>query len=155
MSAVPCLRTVHRVKLRVVAAVLVVLGLALAGCASLQTAVAPDVDLTRHKIYFVEQNRTDDHHVASMISESLRARGLQVTHGPITMLPLAAEVIISYEDRWTWDFRTHMIGLRLTLRNAESGKALASATFDGATVLQEPNEVIARLIDKLFARPRG
>lgn len=127
----------------------------LAGCANFEATILPGRDLGNYRRFFVERGRSDDHNIASAIVRTLQERGFEADYGPLTMQPENAQAIVSFEDRWTWDFKSHLLALRMTVRDAETGQPLATASFyAGAEIKGEPSEVVAELIEKLFPRAR-
>lgn len=90
----------------------------LVGCASTRTQVAEKGrNLKEVRSYFVLRNLKDNHGIDVRIVRALQARGFQAESGPITLLPATAQVVITYEDRWAWDFSTHMVYLKLGARD--------------------------------------
>lgn len=125
------------------------------GCASYQSQVDHGRTSVEHQRYFVQANLNDNHAVAQLIASTLRARGLSAESGPLTMLPDDAEVVVTYQDRWTWDFGEHLVYLRIALRDADTGKPVSSAVFNGPVAInKDPPEVVARLIRELLDRNR-
>ena len=87
--------------------------LTLAGCASVQTKVKDGRTLAGQQRFFVLSNLNDNHAIDQLITRSLKARGLTADYGPLTMLPKETQVLITYKDRWTWDFSEHLIALEI------------------------------------------
>jgi hypothetical protein len=135
--------------------VLFFLSLALVGCSSYSARVEPGHDLTKYHEFFVKANFDDNHGIAGRIEGELRDRGFKATSGPLTMLPHSAQVIISYQDRWNWDFTNHLTGLTLRLSEARGDAPIAAATFDGpASMATSLDGAVDKVITKLFkARP--
>jgi hypothetical protein len=101
--------------------------LVLTGCTSLHRTVATGHDPAALREIFVASNLNDGHRLAEQLASALRARGLRATHGPLTMLPPSAEAVLHYEDRWSWDFGTHLTSLRLDLHQPGEKRPYASA----------------------------
>jgi hypothetical protein len=102
--------------------------LLLAGCANLSNQVTPGVDLRSVKRIWVERRLGDNNNVRDRIVRSLRAQGLEADAGPVTLMPeKGIDAILGYEDRWTWDFRTYLVELRVELRHPRTRELLASA----------------------------
>jgi hypothetical protein len=121
------------------------------GCASFDANVETSADLSSYRYYFVQSNTNDDHALASSIAAALRSHGLDADHGPLTMMQDTAELIVSYDDRWTWDFKNHMLALRIVIRKAADDKPIASASFySAASMNTDPQEVVARLVNKIL-----
>jgi hypothetical protein len=97
-------------------------------CTHLDRTVQPGRDPAALREIFVAQNLADNHRLAERIAAALRERGLRAETGPLTMLPPGAEAVIRYEDRWAWDFGSHMTYLRLDLHDPGQKRPYASAT---------------------------
>jgi len=122
----------------------------LAGCASIETRKV--VDLTRFKKIYVEHRLTDDRRVDEMIVQELTRLGYQASHGPLTMLPDHTDAVLTYEDRWEWDFKTYLIEFNVTVRTARTNKKLADGRYYQPTPNSKPPpEVVSRVLTPLFA----
>ncbi|MCX6939070.1 MAG: hypothetical protein NTU80_14485 [Verrucomicrobia bacterium] len=98
------------------------------GCTSLKRTVKPDRNPAALQEIFVAANLNDNHGVARHLAIALRARGLRASSGPLTMLPASAQAVLSYDDRWSWDFGEHMTYLRLDLHDPGELQPYATAT---------------------------
>lgn len=123
----------------------------LAGCSSMTSHKNPAVDFSKFGRFYVEHRLTDDHGIDQMIVNDLRGRGLEATFGPLTMMPEKVDVIISYQDQWTWDFKSYLIELNLSARNARSNRLISTATFrhPGPTGTA-PETMIRKILDSFF-----
>lgn len=120
----------------------------LAGCSSLSSQQNPAVDFGKFKSYYVEHRLTDNHGIDQMIVNDLRQRGLTASCGHLTMIPEKVDVIIAYEDRWTWDFKSYLIELNVIARNARTNKMIATATYRHPGPLsKDPEVMIAKILD--------
>ena len=69
------------------------------------------------------------------------------------MLPDGIQAIITYEDRWAWDFNNYLIELRLEMRENFTGKPLATGYYHQASALtKSPPEVVRLILDPLIKR---
>jgi hypothetical protein len=60
-------------------------------------------------------------------------------------------VVITYQDRWTWDFADHMVYLIIGARNAFSNDMIATVSFNASVPLREPAAAtVDRLVDRLL-----
>jgi hypothetical protein len=133
---------------------LLLLALLLAGCAEVSTRKMPRADLAGIQRVFVEKRFADDHRVNELLVRELQRRGRTAVTGPLTMQPDDAQVVLSYADRWTWDFGSYLIEISLEIRDARTGKPLASAGYRRAPVSrQTPAEMVAAMLDPLFGPP--
>lgn len=125
--------------------------LLLAGCASVETRKV--VDLAPFKHIYVEHRLTDDRHLDEMIVAELTRLGYEASRGPLTLMPDAADAVLTYEDRWEWDFKTYLIEFNVAVRTARTKKKLA----DGHYYQPTPNskaaaEVVSKVLTPLFAK---
>ena len=101
--------------------------LVLAGCTSLDRTVTPGHDPAAVREIFVARNLNDSHQLAEQLAAALRDRGLRATCGPLTLLPPETEAVLHYDDRWSWDFGTHLTYLSLDLHQPGEVRPYASA----------------------------
>ncbi|MEN9841002.1 MAG: hypothetical protein RL376_802 [Verrucomicrobiota bacterium] len=98
------------------------------GCTSLERTVKPERDPALLREIFVVVNLNDNHGVARKLAETLRTRGLHADSGPLTMLPETAQAVLTYDDRWSWDFGEHMTYLKIALHDPGELQPYATAT---------------------------
>ena len=123
-----------------------------AGCSSLDTHQEKGLASVQH--IFVEHRLTDNHRIDEAIVAELKARGYDASSGPLTMLPdTGIDAIISYEDRWQWDFNNYLIDLNIEVRANFTNKVLGHGHYHQASALtKSPPEVVKQIIDPLFKR---
>ena len=123
----------------------------LAGCSSVSTRKVMPLDEFR-RIY-VEQRLNDNHQLAELLAAELRRLGCEASSGPLTMMPEGTDAVLTYDDRWTWDFRNYLIEFNLELHTTHSKKKLADARYYQPSVkTRTPAEVIHELLPPLFAK---
>ena len=128
---------------------LLLAALLLAGCSSISTRKV--IDLAPFKHIYVVHRLTDDHHLDELFVRELQSRGHDASSGPITMLPDNADAILTYEDRWAWDFKSYLIELDIDLRTARTDKKLADGRYNQPTIkTKPPAEVIHELLVSLM-----
>ena len=127
-----------------------------AGCASTQTKVVePGRSLEGVERFFVLRNLKDNHGIDRSIVRALQARGFEVASGPITLLPDTAQVVITYEDRWSWDFGNHMVSLKLGARDPSAVFPYVTAFYlDQVAIKTNVDEVVSQLVGELLAARR-
>ena len=123
------------------------------GCASYESQVERGRSLNGLQRYFVLSNLNDNHALDRLIVESLRARGLEAEYGPLTMMPDKTQIIVIYDDRWSWDFGDHLVFMKIAVRDTRSNPPFATVAFS-ATVpgRQTTPELVKQLVDRLFAK---
>jgi len=127
----------------------------LAGCSTLTTHVEPKSDVGGLRHVFVVTNLNDNHSLDQLIVRELRSHGLQAESGPITLMPTDAKAYLNYDDRWDPDFTNHLVSIGLTLREANSDRLLAMATYFRPTIFQRaPLSTVRTAVAALLkARP--
>lgn len=134
------------------------LGLALllslfTACSSMNARRNPAVPLNQFQRFYVEQRLNDNHGIGERIAADLRARGYTATCDHLTMMPENTEVLITYDARWSWDFRSYLINLEITARRAYANAAAIIATGNyhhpGVTS-KSPETMIRSLLDDFF-----
>ncbi len=120
----------------------------LASCSSVSTRAV--VDVTPFKTIYVVHRLTDDRHIDEMFVAELQRLGHIASCGPLTMLPDNTDAILTYEDRWEWDFKTYLIELTFTLQTARTEKKIADGRFYQPTPkAKPPAEVVHELLGTL------
>ncbi len=123
----------------------------LAGCSTLTNHVEPKTDLGGLRHIFVVENLNDNHSLDELIVRELRARGLKAESGPITLMPTDAKAYLNYDDRWDPDFTNHLIGLGLTLREANTDRLLATASYFRPSIFRRaPDSTVRTAVAALF-----
>jgi hypothetical protein len=134
------------------AALFLATALFFAGCTSTLTARRdPKADLTKLKVVFVQAQLNDNHRIHEYIVQELTALGYSASSGPLTMMPLETDAIVTYQDSWTLDLTTHMIGLNLSLTDNRRHALLAEARYFRPSVTHmEPADMVRLTVRKLF-----
>jgi hypothetical protein len=127
----------------------------LGGCSQITTRTLPKADIGSQKHIFVERRLADNYGVSVEIARQLRAMGYDASSGALTMMPPGTDLVVSYDDMWTWDFTTYMIEIDMQVRSAHTDKILAVGHFFGphAVLGSAPPAMIHDLLVKLFKRP--
>jgi hypothetical protein len=124
----------------------------LGGCAQLSTRALPKSDVGSYKHVFVEQRLADNYGVADAMAKELRDMGYDASSGALTMKPADAELIVSYDDMWAWDFNTYMVEFDVQVRAAHTDKILAVGHYYRPSMVfgHPPAAMIRELLAKLF-----
>ncbi len=123
-----------------------------AGCSHINTRSLPNANLGGHKHIFVEHRLPDSYGVADEIARQLRAMGYDASSGALTMMPPDTELIVSYDDMWTWDFNNYMIEIDMGVRTARGEKTIAVGHYFRPSMIfgHPPADMIHELVVKLF-----
>ena len=69
----------------------------------------------------------------------------------MTMMPENTEVVLTYDARWEWDFKTYLLELTFELHNVHPRKKIADARYHQPTIrTKSPPEIIRELLAELF-----
>ena len=132
--------------------VVLLASLLLAGCASYDGYVERGKGLAGVKRFFIVTNLNDNHALDHRIAEALQAHGFTAGTGPRTMMPEDTQAIVSYQDRWAWDFGDHLVYLNIGAQDELSNELIASVSFSASIPLREPvAATVGRLVDRLVA----
>ncbi len=121
--------------------------LALAGCSNVSTRQVVALDQFKH--FYVERRLNENNHLDEIIVAALKQHGREAASGPLTMMPKNTDVLVTYDARWTWDFKTYLIELNLELHTIFPSKKLADGRYYQPSVKPKPP---AEAVRELFAR---
>ncbi len=139
------------VLVKLLAPLLLVLGL-LGGC-STTTSTRKVIALDSFHRIFVEQQLNDNHHLDEMIVAELKRLGREASSGPRTMMPEKTDAVLTYADRWEWDFKDYLIELNVELHTAHTRKKLADGRYYQPSIkTKPPAAVIQELLVPLFGK---
>jgi len=133
------------------------LALALGGCTTKPTTQqSSGLALAQfHRIY-VETRLNDNYAIDAKIAAELRRRGFKASHGHLTMMPEDTEVLITYDARWTWDFRSYLIELHIAANTAQTHKPIATGHLRQLGLRpKSPETLIARTLDQFLAKGKS
>lgn len=132
-----------------------VLALFATGCAQLTREGR--ADLSRFRRVFVEQRLNDNLGVDRMLVRELQALGYAAESGPLTMLPEAAELVVTYDVRETWDFRPYVIELSVAARPARDYHRVIGAAryFRPGVTKKSADAMVHEVTRKLFPPAKG
>lgn len=130
---------------------LAVTALFASGCASRTSFAPPQANLGSIKRIWVERQFNDDKHIAERISAELARRGIESEYGPLTMMPEKEVHYLTYADRWSWDFKTYLIEIRLSIHTAKNDKQIASSSYyQPGPITKGPEKMVSKVLDPLF-----
>ncbi|MFM8335033.1 MAG: hypothetical protein ACKOE8_01250 [Opitutaceae bacterium] len=123
----------------------------LAGCSAVNSRQV--VDLNRFQRFYVERRLNENNHLDELIAAELRGRGKTAASGPRTMMPEDTQVIVTYDARWNWDFKTYLIELNLEFHTLYPSKKLADAQYYQPSLTPKaPPEAVRELVGRLFRK---
>lgn len=123
----------------------------LAGCAEFDTRVAQKTNLGNLQHIYVQHLLTDGRGIDQIIARELRRLGYDASAGPLTLMPADTEVVLLYQDRWTYDFTTYMIEIDMQLKTAHSDRLIAEGrSFRPSVLGNSPVDLIDQIVNKWF-----
>ena len=122
-----------------------------AGCTTTVSA-RKVVALDAYQRIYVERRLNENHHLDELFVAECRRLGREASSGPLTMMPEKTDVVLTYDARWEWDFKTYLIELNFELHTVHPRKKIADARYHQPTIRTKSSEEIVReLLHKLFA----
>lgn len=121
----------------------------LAACSSVSARKA--IALDRFQRIYVEQRTNDNHRLDELIVAELKRHGRQASCGPLTMMPDDTQAVISYDARWTWDFKTYLIELTLEMHALHPRKKVADGRYYQPSIkTKDAADAIREILVPLF-----
>ena len=139
-----------------VSAVILAAGLGLTGCSShVTSAVMPGADLRELRNAYVVCRPEEDANICQMLAANLQSHGFTAQTG-LGPPPPETQVVVTYEDRWTWDMATYLLNLRVDMRDPHTNVLLAtSQVFATSLVRRSPARMAKESIDAIVAGKGG
>jgi hypothetical protein len=103
--------------------------------------------------FFVERHDGDGRDLASTIAGAMRSRGMDATSGTPDLRPADVDFLVTYEDRWNWDLRMYLTGLRIEVRDPTSNRIVAfgySFQDSLAALGKDQLDVVNRALDEML-----
>lgn len=123
--------------------------LLLGGCSAVSSRKV--VALDQFKRFYVERRLNENNHLDELIAAELQRQGRIASSGPRTMMPENTDVLVTYDARWTWDFKTYLIELNLEFHTIFPSKKLADARYYQPSLRPKPpREAVQELVARLF-----
>jgi len=127
----------------------------LAGCSSYD-AQTGGKGVAGQKRIFIQSNQNDNNALDTQIVAALKLRGYESDCGPLTMMPDDTQVIVTYEDHWTWDFGDHLAYLQISARDRRTGNLYGSAQFRAKIPTKKSiPKIIGELVDRILAEAKA
>lgn len=125
----------------------------LSACAVNESTAArvSDMDLKTIKTIYLVAPAVDKYKVAEVIKNDLSKRGYQVSVGPAMPSPYAADVVVTYIDKWMWDLSMFMIELSVAFRNPTNDfPALSGNSLHTSLTRKSPEGMVQEVLDNIF-----
>ncbi len=120
--------------------------LLLTSCSTLQADPIPAEYRKPELRYFVENHGLDRRHLDRLIAMELRHRGLDALPAPPRTRRDDFEILVTYEDRWTWNFDNYLTHMRIDVRDAKTNVLIATGSADRSGFSRRPPRDVIRSI---------
>ncbi len=131
-------------------------GLTGCGMSQVSSAVMPGVQLASYKRAYVACHPGDEANVCGLIAAQLVRLGFDAVAGPGEAdTARNVEVLVTYEDRWTWDVTMYLITLRIDMRDPRTNVLLATTHVYHPSVERRNPEAVVREALYSLLPPRG
>ena len=122
-------------------------------CAGTSATPLPDTARFKGTVFFVENHGKGDRQLERVIVRTLQTRGLNAVGGAKGTRPASVDFLVSCEDRWAWDMRTYLRMIQIDVRNAQTGRIVATSNShqDSLTAMGKTyTEIIERTTNQLL-----
>ena len=135
---------------------LVMVSIAATGCARLSkltARVTPNTDLSKCETYYVIRHTKDVRKIDEIIRSEMQVMGLKAESGTLSSKPLDIGIIVTYEDRWTWDMSNYLLSLTIDLRDSKNNVLLATGQSYRTSMVRKSPEFMAReILESIFKK---
>lgn len=121
------------------------------GCAvnRATATVDPSANLDKLRVVQVKKLEGEDGTIQKLIAGNLRKRGMEVTEDGKT--PEKLDAVVTYADKWMWDFTMYLLELTVTIREPKSDFPLATGnSFHTSLTRLSPPEMVDEVIGNIF-----
>ncbi|RQO56820.1 hypothetical protein DBV14_09980 [Variovorax sp. KBW07] len=124
----------------------------LSGCAVDLTTSSKKVPPEMRRIY-VQTVEGDGYNVDRIIADQLKSRGYTVVVGAAAKPSEPMDVILTYDDQWSWDITPYLLKLTIKARDAKSGKLISVGEVRRTSMARKsPDEMADELLNELFTK---
>ena len=135
------------------ALILVAIGFASSGCVStsLTANKTAGADLSGLKTFYVEKLPADERNVHQVIADQLTQMGYSASAGTDSTPPAGTDAIVTYQDKWMWDFSMYMIELNIQFRDPKTRFTLVNGkSFRTSLARKSPQGMAAEVLAEIF-----
>ena len=109
-------------------------------------------DIQPSDVFHVERTEDERRNLSQLIADNLSARGIAATVGNKDAVPHGTSILVTYEDRWSWDITTFLIELTITFRDPSTRDAFAIGTSYHTSMSRlNPVEMVDEILSNLIA----
>lgn len=130
--------------------------LLISGCAVNRATgkLAPGKDLSNIKSFYILEEPGDKGtgNVYKLIEANLVKRGYFVTTGSDFKSPFKSDIILTYNDKWTWDIVTYMLELTITFTESTTNLTIARGnSYHTSMTRKSPEEMVDEVLTNIFS----
>ena len=125
----------------------------MAGCskALIKSDSAPGTNLATFKTFYVQKSPPDERGLEVVIANKLNELGFQATSGVDATPADPVDAVVTYKDRWMWDFTMYMLEIDIELHDPDSNFVFASGnSYRTSLVRKPPEEMIDEVLRDIF-----
>jgi len=128
------------------------LAIMLSGCAADLTTSSKKIPPDVRKIY-VQTVEGDGYNVDGIIAQQLKSMGYTAVVGAAAKPSQQMDVILTYNDQWSWDMSVFLFKLTIKVRDPLSGKLITAGEVRRTSFARTSAEEMAReLLEELFEK---
>jgi hypothetical protein len=128
------------------------------GCAvnRATASLSPGADLSKVKTAYVVKHDKDKYKVNELIKTKLESKGYTVTTGPRTPAPVAADVSVTYLDKWMWDITMYMLELTIDFRDPKTNFPVATGnSLHTSLTRKSPDAMVDEVLNNILSAPKN
>lgn len=112
----------------------------------------PERDIRPSDVFYVRQSSDDERKLGQLIADNLSVRGMTATVGTEDSVPDGVTILVTYEDRWSWDITTFLIEMTITLRDPTTREAFAiGSSYHTSMSRLNPVEMVDEIVSNLLS----
>jgi len=128
-----------------------ILVLTLSGCSinRAKSTIIPSANLHQVKTIYVERFVLDQRGINTIITNKLNRMGYKTTTGGV--MPENVNAVVTYKDKWMWDFTMYMLELTIKVREPKTNYPLASGnSYHTSLTRLSPEEMVSEVLTNIF-----
>jgi len=121
------------------------------GCAvnRATATVDPSANLDKLRVVQVRKLEGEDGTIQKLIASNLRKRGYEVSED--AKPPEKVDAVVTYVDKWMWDFTMYLFELTVTVREPKSDFPLATGnSLHSSLTRLSPPEMVDEVVGNIF-----
>ena len=126
------------------------------GCAvnRASATLSPGANLSAIKTAYVVKHDKDKNNVNEIIKTKLESKGYVVTTGP-ELPTYAADMSVTYIDKWMWDITMYMIELTINFRDPKTNFPIATGnSLHTSLTRKSPEEMVEEVLSNIQSAPK-